>query len=151
MSPFTRRSKTIATLVAVVAAISVVMYEAYQNKPRAGLINPTQLQICGVSVRQSYRSDYKVDLCLENGSDHIVRRVKFLLTSEQCSASGSCQTVEAVARDLPVTIAAKQTTQLNETLRFDVLAEIDSNVDETTEPDLEIVWSAEVLEVLATP
>lgn len=140
-SPFSRRAKTITTIVAIVLFVALVSYESYDNKPRYGLIEPNQVPLCGSQVRYSYRTDYKLALCIDNTSSRTIKRLTFDVLAKQCDAVGQCNELELVSRDLPITVAPNGRYEFTETLRFDQL--------EAGAKD--VIWEVSVTAVKAIP
>jgi len=140
-SPFTKRVKIIGTVVAMAAAIAAVAYEIYDNKPRQGLITADQLTVCNLKVSHSYRSDYKVELCIKNDSKATLKRLSFLVSAERCDTQGACQAIETASADIPVTLATGGEKTINQTLRFERIASDDNAVS----------WSFKVVKIKAIP
>ncbi len=140
-SGFGRRVKLVVSLLAILASLALVALEVYNHKPRQGLVGATDVQVCGLTVQHSYRSDYKVDVCFKNNGKHSVKRLQFGITATRCDDSGNCVELETTQRDIPLTLEPGYEQQLNQTLRF-----------ENVIPDSTGTrWSAEVLTVKAVP
>ena len=141
LSPFGKRTKIITTVLAIALSIALASYESYDNKPRTGLISLNQINICGLDAKHSYRSDYKVQLCLENKASGTVKRVAFAVTAKKCDATDNCTELETVVRSMPLTIEPGQKYELAETLRF----------EEVPASAQDITWSVDLTEVKAIP
>lgn len=133
------------TVIAMGLSIVLIAYETYDGKPRSGLIEASDIKVCAVDVKPSYRSDYALKLCVQNTQGKAtVKRIEFELTASQCVNSDECQDLETVTRDLPVVIGPEQRIELQQTLRFDVLSKQDIAAEA-------IKWSARITEVQAVP
>lgn len=147
ISPFSKRAKTIITMVAVALSIALALYESYDNKPRTGLIAPNDINVCELQVKHNYRTDYKVQLCVENTSSKIVKRLAFLVTAKQCNEGGECEVLEAVSHDIPITINPGNEHRLSETISFELVAASDSTPKNSNTLD----WSVDITSVKAIP
>ncbi len=151
-APFAKRTKILISALALVAIITLASMEVYNNKPRSGLIDPVSISVCGLNVTHSYRSDYKVALCLENTTSATVKRIAFQVDGLRCPASSQndnepkskpegCKLLDSATRDVLLTIEAGAQTDLQETLRFDAL----------TPAEADVTWSASILDIKAVP
>lgn len=144
-APFKRSVKTVLTVISMGLSVFLIAYETYDGKPRSGLIEVSDIQVCAVEIKPSYRSDYALTLCVQNTQDKAtVKRIQFELTASQCANSDECHDVETVTRDLPVVIGPEQRIELQQTLRFDELSK--QNIAAEV-----IKWSARITEVQAVP
>ncbi|MCH2189593.1 MAG: hypothetical protein MK188_01545 [Gammaproteobacteria bacterium] len=136
-----RKSKMSVTVISLVAVIGLVVIEVYTNTPREGIVDVEQLVICEQQIEHSYRSDFKVSLCLENRSDSIIKRVAYSVTAQTCGDSGSCEPIQVASRDRLVNLDVAETTDIEDTLRFENVA-----------PEAEnIIWSTEIVAIKAVP
>ncbi len=125
-------------------SIALIGYETYDGKPRSGLINVADVQVCELSAQYSYRSDYEISLCLQNTASTTVKRVQFDITVSQCVTGDECTELETVTRDIPVSIDPGKRAQLIQTLRFDKLAALNALPEQLS-------WSGKVVQVKAVP
>lgn len=125
----------------IVLFVALASYESYSNKPRYGLVEPSQAQLCGSQINYSYRTDYKIKLCVQNTSSKTIKRLTFNVQAKQCDAAGQCHELETVSGDVPITIAPNERYELNETLRFDKVA------DKTND----VRWNVDITAVKAIP
>ena len=140
-SPFTRKVKVWVSILALLAAISLVAYEVHGHKPRAGLIQPDQLAICGLDVAHSYRSDFRIKLCLSNKASATAKRVAYQVIAKACESSNACVEIGRAMRDRLVDIDANTNIEIEDTLRFENVAPTENAIS----------WSAEVVSVQAIP
>lgn len=140
-SSFTRKVKVGVSILALLAAISLVAYEVHRHKPRLGLIQPDQLAICGLDVAHSYRSDFRVKLCLSNKASATAKRVTYEVIAHSCESNDVCVEIERTMRDRLVDIDTNTNIEIEDTLRFDNVAPTEKIIS----------WSAEVVSVQAIP
>ncbi|GAA6137026.1 hypothetical protein NBRC116583_07730 [Arenicella sp. 4NH20-0111] len=141
-SPLGKRPRIVLTIFSMVLAVCLALFEAYSHKPRENLITVSEIQQCGLSVSHRYRSDYRVSLCLKNDSGSAnVKRIVFKVIASRCTGAASCEVVEEVSRDIPVSIVPNTSVELMETLRF----------EQVQPQEKEVVWAAEVVSVKAIP
>ena len=140
-APISRKSKMFVTVLSLVAAIGLVVLEVHSNKPREGMVDLKQLVLCDQQIEHSYRSDFRVNLCLENQSDFTVKRIVYSVTAQKCQDAGSCEVIQVSQRDRLVSLDAQETRNIQDTLRF-----------EKVDPEsTDIVWSARILSIKAVP
>ena len=140
-APISRKSKMFVTVLSLVAAIGLVVLEVHSNKPREGMVDLKQLVLCDQQIEHSYRSDFRVNLCLENQSDFVVKRIEYSVTAQQCQGAESCEVIQVSQRDRLVNLKAQETKNIQDTLRF-----------EKVDPEsTDIVWSARILSIKAVP
>jgi len=82
-----------------------------------------------------------VQLCVKNQANNTVKRLGFVVKALRCSDDNECETVESASRDMSLTVAAGQTLEFEQTLRFETV----------TEGDASVSWSAEIVDVKAIP
>lgn len=142
-TPLTKRTKIIFTLMAMLASICLIAYEVYDNKPRLGIIQASQIDVCGINVKHSYRTDYAVELCLNNTSSSTVKRLKFQVIGLRCEQQqpDQCTEIESNSHDQLISIKPNTEISMTEILRF-----------EKIEPtDTLIRWDAKILTIKAVP
>ena len=138
-SGFEKRRNILVSVVAVLICAAGMGWESYSKKPRSNLVNATQLVSCGVQAEHSYRSNYDLQICLNNtASEGRIKRIDMTISAQQCDA-GNCAVIEQVARSLSVDIAPQASSTLRENLSF-------KQVDKDTAG---LQWSIEVLAVKA--
>ncbi len=139
-SPFTRRTKRFISVIAMVCAGVMIGVEVHNNKPRESLVSIEQVSVCGLNVNATYRSDYKVALCLRNNSNHQIKRIRFAVTAQTCNGP-DCEPLETTERDIPINISSGEEQLTEQTLRF-------ANV---ASDNKELQWSASIVSVQAIP
>lgn len=140
-SPFSRRTKNIATAIAVLVSVALIAHEYYNDKPRYGLIKPDEVSVCDLQVNHQYRTDYKVKLCIENTSSKTIKSLGFAVQAKQCDATSQCSDLEIVTRDVLLTVAPNEQARFDETLRFNKVA-ADAK---------DVAWSVSITDVKAVP
>lgn len=122
-SSFEKRQKIAIAIVAILICAVGALWERHTKKPRSNLVSVTQLVSCGVQAKHSYRSNFDLDICLNNiGTVGSVKRVDMEIKAIQCAgdnaADRDCIVLESVARSLSVDIAPQTTEILKENLSF---------------------------------
>ena len=140
LSGFEKRRKIIISVVAVLICAAGMGWESYSKKPRSNLISATELISCGVRAEHSYRSNYDIQICLENTANKgRIKRIDMTIKAEQCIEGTDCKELESVARSLSVDIAPQTSTTLKENLSFKLVNKAVADLQ----------WSIEVLAVKA--
>ena len=131
-SKFSKERKIAIVALVVVVSFLGVWYESSVGKPRQDLVEPSQIIDCGVSAKHSYRTNFDIDLCVQNTSEFAkVRRLELLIIAQQCTNLGECVELQRVARDLSVEVMPSSSIMLKQNLSFNNVA-----------PDLDDVkWS----------
>jgi hypothetical protein len=119
-SKFERPQKIIISILIVMFAVLGVWFEQYGETPKESLVEPKQLEVCGVTGQHSYRTNYDIGLCVQNKSKYVIKRLAFSVVVSQCEGE-KCRELQKVARERPVQIGRDQRTILTESLDFTLL------------------------------
>lgn len=139
-SGFEKRRKIIISVIAVLICVAGMGWESFSKKPRSHLIATEQVVSCGVQAEHSYRSNYDLQICIENtASKGHVKRIDMTVNAQQCGNNADCEVLESVTRSLSVDIAPQSSTTLQENLSF---KSVDKNATG-------LQWGIEVLAVKA--
>ena len=85
----------------------MVWYEQWGNAPRDNLMPTSQLGVCAISAKPTYRSNFDIELCLQNLSpDYRVVRAQLQLSAEQCQQT-NCNSLDQISKTLTWNIAPK--------------------------------------------
>lgn len=142
-SGFDRRRKIVFGLLLIASAIGLFLFEGYDKRELTNLISENQVQSCGVSAEHSYRTNFDLQLCIQNLAETgTISRLKMAIVAQTCSANevSTCLQLERVIRDIPVKISAKSQSLILQNLSF---RQVDPN-------DLSVQWSLEILSTKAT-
>ena len=94
-------------------------WESYSKKPKRNLVSASQVVSCGVQAQHSYRSNYDIQICLENtASKGRIKRIDMTINAQQCENNQNCAEIESVTRSLSVDIAPQTSSTLKENLSF---------------------------------
>ena len=120
-SPFSKQQKiVIGACAACILAIGL-WYESHGKTPKSGLIGVSEIVSCGASGGFSYRSNYNVDICLQNNSAvATVQRIGLRVAVLSCENS-NCSEMDAVNKEISLQIGPKQRVQTIQNLSFDKL------------------------------
>lgn len=139
-SPFSKQQKiVIGACAACILAIGL-WYESHGKTPKSGLVGLSEIVSCGASGEFSYRSNYNVDICLQNQSIvAAVQRIGLRVVVQRCENS-NCSEVDAVVKEISLPIGPLQEVQTIQNLSFDKL-----------DPDTpNLSWIVEITSVRAT-
>lgn len=142
-SGFERRRKIVLGVLLICLAVAGFVFEGYDKRELKNLISQSQVQSCGVSAKHSYRTNYDLQLCVQNLADNgSISRLKMAIVAQKCSPNDTqeCLQLERVIRDIPVKIAAKSQAHILQNLSFKLVDPADQNVD----------WSLEIISTKAT-
>lgn len=138
------KQQKIAAILALLAMfIAGTWWEIGRDKPSDKLVELTSVTVCDVKVTPSYRTNYQVDLCVQNSSDRPLVRIGYTLMAQLCAAN-DCQQIEQISREIPVSVGANSRNTIRENVRFEELAQTDQS-----SPDRELVFKASIDSLLA--
>lgn len=125
-SKFKKERKIALVALAVILSTLGIWFESSVGKPRTNIIEPDQVINCGVIAKHSYRTNFDIQLCVQNTAEFgRIRRLKLSIIAEQCSGSGECVELQRVARDLSVDVVPQSSISLSQNLSFD---DVDSDL-----------------------
>ncbi|MEO0369444.1 MAG: hypothetical protein AAF197_11790 [Pseudomonadota bacterium] len=138
---FSRLEKTPKYLLASAVVFLTVVglwWETAATNPRNGIIEATQLRSCGLGVSHSYRTNFDIELCVDNTHESAsVRRFDFTLAAYQCGEGGDCSLIQQVTKSRPITIAPQSQVQIIDNMEFGQV-----------EPDATTDWRVSIHDVL---
>lgn len=138
-SSFSKRVRISASLALVVLMVFGLWLDTNDKALSTKLVSAEQIVSCGVKATPTYRSNYDLELCLENTADFgTVQRLQMRYSALSCVAA-TCETLVATEERLSLSLASGQRVVHTENVAFSGLPE---GVQE-------LVFSAEVLEVWA--
>ena len=141
VSEFSKNRKIAISVFALLLCGFSIWYDDYSKKAVEGLVDISNLQVCGVSGEHSYRTNFDINLCLQNTAGRgVVKRVRVAIMAARCNSADMCVVVDRVERARSLELAPGEQLDLKENLNF-------PNLDPDTP---EIRWTAEVLSVKAT-
>ena len=135
------KQRRIGTAIATfLISVMVMWFASETGKPSTNLVQPSQVTVCEFSVAYSYRTNYDLSLCLNNGHPSaLITRVEFSVVAEQC-VEGECEVLQSVTKSRPVSLASGESLTLTDSMRFENL----SNAQGTT-----LDWRVEILSLQA--
>jgi len=140
---FSESSKNQKTAIVVISLLLCILgfwFESNLGKPRADVVQASQIETCGVVASHSYRSNFDLDLCLKNNADEgDVTRLSFTIAAQRCNDQGVCDQIQSIDRALLVDLPAKETLQLKQNLSF---SELDPSLED-------VQWSVTIHSVKA--
>jgi len=138
-SGFERTRKIRICIIAIVLCSIGFWFDSYDKRELANLIDVSQVKECGVTAKFSYRTNYDLEICIQNDATNAtVSRLKVAAIASNCAAQ-RCVEIQRVERDMLVNIAPISRTTLKQNLSFD-----------RVKPDQNsIQWSIEVLGIKA--
>jgi hypothetical protein len=142
-SGFERRRKIVIGLLLVGLALGGFLFDGYDKRELSNLIDVSQVQSCGVTAKHSYRTNYDLELCIQNlASTGSISRLNMAITAQKCppSKDQACLQIDRVVRDILVKITAKSQVIVLQNLSF---KQVDPN-------DTEVQWELEILSTKAT-
>ena len=137
-SGFERRKKMVLGALLILSAIGAFLFEGYDKRDLPNLVDESQVQSCGVTAKHSYRSNFDLNLCVQNLAEKgVISRLKMAIVAKKCSSSDaeSCLEIDRVVRDIPVKISPKAEVTLLQNLSF-------KNVEPASK---DVQWSLEVI------
>lgn len=118
-SKFSKERKITLVALALVLSFLGFWFENSVGKPRINIVKPNQIINCGVTAKHSYRSNFDINLCVQNAAEFgRVRRLELSIIAEQCAESGECVELQRVARDLSVDVLPQSSISLIQNLSF---------------------------------
>ena len=119
LSNFPKRTRIILASLVVMLALLGAWFDGLGQNPKTGLVEPSQLSVCGLEVAYTYRTNFDVTLCLNNTATHAdVTRVRYTIIAEQCVRPSECQQLAQVTRDTLFTIPAGSQSSKTQNLDF---------------------------------
>lgn len=142
-SGFERRRKIVLGLLLIGLAIGAFLVDGYDKRELENLVEESQVQSCGIKATHSYRSNYDLELCVQNLAEKgSLSRLKMAIVAQKCSVKNEqpCLQLERVIRDIPVKIGPTSQQLILQNLSF---KQVDPN-------DSDVQWSLEILSSKAT-
>jgi len=116
-------------------------FEQSGQVPKDNLLTAQDIVDCGVQGEHSYRSNYDIEFCLTNTSDHATAtRINIDFMALNCE-QGDCSEVQTVNREVRLSLVPGESKTAVENLDFNLLGEVTEN----------LVWSIRVVSVKALP
>lgn len=141
VSEFDKRKKIIISVVALVVTIFAMWFEQSGQVPKDDLLTVQDIVDCGVQAEHSYRTNYDVEFCLTNtGARATATRINVDFLALSCE-EGDCTEIQAVNREVRLSLAPGESATMSENLDFNQLSEANENH----------VWSIRVVSVKALP
>jgi len=138
-SNFSKQKKAFISVIAAILCITGIWYESNASKPSANLINISQIESCGVQTKNSYRTNYDINLCIRNTAANAkIMRIEFSVIASSCEGQDQCQELQRVRRELAVEIAPSSEAQITQNLNFSLVQDAS-----------DVVWSFETHKVKA--
>jgi hypothetical protein len=105
-------------------------WEIGRDKPRTDAVALESVSPCGVVVTPSYRTNYQVELCVQNSSGRGLTRIGYTVVAESCKpeTTNECVEVEQISREIPVSIQANSRKTIRENIRFEEIVEGDESI-----------------------
>lgn len=120
LSNFEKRRKIIMAIAAVIVLIAGLVFDGWGKKPRSNVVNIDQVAVCGVTAKHSYRSNFDLEICLQNNaSEGTVKRIALVVSAADCPANGLCTELQNVTRDFPIELASGNKIMVAQNLSFD--------------------------------
>jgi hypothetical protein len=139
-SGFEKPRKIRICIIALVLCAIGFWFDGYYKRELNNLLDVSQVRVCGVVAEFSYRTNYDLEICLQNdASDATVSRLNMAVIASNCGPQ-NCVEVQRVEKDVLVSIAPLSRTTLEQNLSFDRV-----NPDQGS-----IQWSVEVIGIKAT-
>ena len=121
LSPFSKQRKIVIGVCAACIVAIGLWYEGNGKTPKSGLISVAEIASCGASGEFSYRSNYNVDICLQNNSAvATVQRIGLRVSVLSCENS-SCTEVNALDKEISLQIGPQQRVQTKQNISFEKL------------------------------
>jgi len=134
-SGFEKRRKIILAIVAVVLLIAGLILDGWGKNPRSNIVNINELSVCGVTAQHSYRSNFNLEICLQNNSNTgAVKRVALVISAADCSAGELCTELQNVTRDFPIDLASDTKLVVEQNLAFDKVSPDNKTVKWSVQP-----------------
>ena len=139
-SSFSKRIRIIATAALIVITVFGLWLDTNGRAINTSRIQASEVESCGVSGAFSYRTNFNLDLCLQNNSAHAtVKRLELNIEALDCE-SGTCEVADSRTEVINITIASGQRVQHVENVSFPLLSK------ELPDP----VFTAQVTQVWAS-
>lgn len=136
-----KKKKIYLTVTCVALCVAALILDSYRDSPRNGIVQVSQIELCGVQAKHSYRTNFDVDICMKNIADlGTVKRIQYEIIAQSCDAAGQCEEIQRVKRDRQAEISNSQQVTISD------------NVSMTkVNPDSANHWKVDVLSLQATP
>ncbi|GHA19625.1 hypothetical protein GCM10008090_31650 [Arenicella chitinivorans] len=103
----------------VLVALLGAWFDGLGQNPKTGVIDPSELTVCGLEVAHTYRTNFDVTLCVKNTATQAdVTRLRYTIIAEQCDDSGACEQLAQATRDTLFAIQANTQTSKTQNLDF---------------------------------
>ena len=130
-----RRRKIIVSVLAVGFCIVALIFDGYMNRESQSLISNNDIQVCGVSAKHTYRTNFDVTICLHNShSTATLSRLNMQVIASSCEAN-ACNELQRVTREIPMQLEPSARQNLIQNLSFNAVAPDAQNTD----------WSLEIV------
>jgi len=128
-SHFTKTQKILIVFFATLISVVGIWYENASDKPKHNIVQLNEVTNCGVSATHTYRSNFDINLCLQNESKkgHI-KRIELAIIAEQCSQLNECVELQRVIRDLSISVLPNSSKKLTENLSFNQVDKDQGNI-----------------------
>ena len=130
-----RRLKIIVSVLALAFCLVVLLFNGYMNRESNSLIANEDINLCGVSAKHSYRTNFDVTICVENKhSSATLSRLTMQVVASVCDKT-TCIEKQRVTRDILMNLGPSAKQNLIQNLSFDAIDSGATNLD----------WSVEVV------
>jgi len=110
-------------------SVASIWYENSFHKPKDNIVQLNQVVNCGVSATHTYRSNFDINLCLQNQSKiGRIKRIGLVIIAEQCSQADECVELQRVTRDLSINVLPNSLKELTENLSFNQVDKDQENI-----------------------
>jgi len=134
-SGFERRRKIYVSVASVVLCVAILLIDGYSKRESTALIANTDIKVCDVSAKHTYRSNFDVYICLKNTHQTVtLSRLNMEVIASECVAN-ECQELQRVPRDIPIQLQALSEIEISQNLSFDKVS--------STNPNLQ--WSLKII------
>lgn len=136
-----KKKKIYLTVTCVALCVAALILDSYRDSPRNGIVQVSQIELCGVQAKHSYRTNFDIDICMKNIADlGTVKRIQYEIIAQSCDAAGQCEEIQRVKRDRQAEISNSQQVTISDNV----------NMTEVN-PDSANHWKVDVLSLQATP
>ena len=120
-SSFSKRVRIGLTIGVLLVAVFAFSIDMNSRALQTGIVDSSQLTNCGVGAKFSYRTNYNIDLCLQNTAPKgTVKKIEVRFDAVSCE-QGNCTILQSRVETIHLELAPGEQLTHTENLAFDLV------------------------------